>query len=160
MTFILRLLLLQDDPNLQVAIKSCKNPESRDKFLEEACRYLKGLDYILETIFAWTSVYVNVFLGSHKCPKTLDQQNRANFKSRFSQILHPCLYSILILRQKPHHLLPWAYHFYRKLAVLSVTIFSQLSSLSKLISLEGFFMGLLHSPNQKSTSSCAGFLFC
>ncbi|XP_068677817.1 focal adhesion kinase 1-like isoform X2 [Montipora foliosa] len=25
-----------DDPNLQVAIKSCKNPDSRDKFLEEA----------------------------------------------------------------------------------------------------------------------------
>ncbi|CAH3176069.1 unnamed protein product [Porites lobata] len=25
-----------DDPNLQVAIKSCKNPESREKFLEEA----------------------------------------------------------------------------------------------------------------------------
>lgn len=33
----------QDDPNLQVAIKSCKNPDSREKFLEEACEYqLKG----------------------------------------------------------------------------------------------------------------------
>lgn len=29
----------QDDPNLQVAIKSCKNPDSREKFLEEACEY-------------------------------------------------------------------------------------------------------------------------
>ena len=106
MTFILRLLLYQDDPNLQVAIKSCKNPESRDKFLEEACRYLKGLDYILETIFAWTSVYANAFLNSHECSKTPDQQDKANFESRFSQILHPCLYLILILRQKPHYLLP------------------------------------------------------
>lgn len=32
-------VLQQDDPNLQVAIKSCKNPESREKFLEEACKY-------------------------------------------------------------------------------------------------------------------------
>lgn len=31
--------LYQDDPNLQVAIKSCKNPESREKFLEEACKW-------------------------------------------------------------------------------------------------------------------------
>lgn len=34
----------QDDPTLQVAIKSCKNPESREKFLEEACKYLKSLN--------------------------------------------------------------------------------------------------------------------
>ena len=36
-------LFHQDDPNLQVAIKSCKNAESREKFLEEACGYKKGL---------------------------------------------------------------------------------------------------------------------
>ena len=36
---IFNVCLQQDDPNLQVAIKSCKNPESREKFLEEACKY-------------------------------------------------------------------------------------------------------------------------
>ena len=34
----------QDDPNLQVAIKSCKNPESREKFLEEACKYFQCMN--------------------------------------------------------------------------------------------------------------------
>ena len=37
--FFFFFLFEQDDPNLQVAIKSCKNPESREKFLEEACKY-------------------------------------------------------------------------------------------------------------------------
>ena len=70
MIFISLVLLYQDDPNLQVAIKSCKNPDSRDKFLEEACRYLEGLDYILKTIFAFTAVYMNALLKSHQLPKT------------------------------------------------------------------------------------------
>lgn len=39
MKFLLLFVFDQDDPNLQVAIKSCKNPESREKFLEEACKY-------------------------------------------------------------------------------------------------------------------------